>query len=315
MDERVPIPFSHHSHSGQFCGHAVNTLEEVVQSAIRKGMTTFCMTEHMPRQAVDFYPEESDIHSEESLAKLYDDFYVEARRLQKAYASKIQLFVGFEGEWIRDSSLSLIQALMDKHQVDVFVGSVHHMHTKPIDFDTTMYHEARQIAGGTDEQIYEDYFDSQLDMLKALKPPVVAHFDLIRLKSNEPDRSFKTWPAVWEKIERNLRFISDYDGVVELNSSSLRKGMSEAYPQVEICKDFLSMGGRFTVSDDSHGVDQVGLNYGKVMECIEKAGIRELFYLAPAAANDSGAHDTRFPTCRWQSILVTELKEQHENPS
>ena len=50
--------FSHHSHSGQFCGHAENTLEEVVQCAIEKKMEVFAMTEHMPREEEDFYPEE-----------------------------------------------------------------------------------------------------------------------------------------------------------------------------------------------------------------------------------------------------------------
>jgi histidinol-phosphatase (PHP family) len=52
------MPFSHHSHSGQFCGHATNTLEEVVQRAISRGMRVFALTEHMPRDTDDLYPEE-----------------------------------------------------------------------------------------------------------------------------------------------------------------------------------------------------------------------------------------------------------------
>lgn len=230
------MPFSHHSHSGQFCGHASNTLEEVVLTAISQRMSTFCMTEHMPRPEIDFYPEEIEVHTEATLAKLYDDFYHEARRLQKAYAGQIQLLVGMEIDWIRDESLAHIQHLLKKYPVDLFVGSVHHAHTIPIDFDTPMYHQARDVAGGTDERIYGDYFDSQSEMLKALKPPVVGHFDLIRLKADEPDRSFRTWPQVWKKIERNLNFIASYGGIVELNTSAIRKGMDEAYPQSDICK-------------------------------------------------------------------------------
>lgn len=243
------MPFSHHSHSGQFCGHAANTLEEVVQRAISLGMTTFCLTEHMPREAIDFYPEEINDHDEASLAKLFDDFYIEARRLQKAYASQIQLFVGFEGEWIRPSSLKISEEILGKHDVDFFVGSVHHVHGIPIDFDDELYHKARAYSNhtiisyvpgkpseGTDEAIFADYFDWQYKMLEALEPPVVAHFDLIRLKSDDPERSFRSWPKVWEKIEKNLKYIAQYGGVLELNSSSLRKGMSEPYPQVEICK-------------------------------------------------------------------------------
>jgi histidinol-phosphatase (PHP family) len=53
------MPFSHHSHSGQFCpGHAKNTLEEMVQTAIALKMQSFALTEHMPRDQRDFYPEE-----------------------------------------------------------------------------------------------------------------------------------------------------------------------------------------------------------------------------------------------------------------
>lgn len=52
------MPFSHHSHSGQFCSHAKSTLEEVVQAAVEKKMQVYALTEHMPREDTDLYPEE-----------------------------------------------------------------------------------------------------------------------------------------------------------------------------------------------------------------------------------------------------------------
>ncbi len=56
---RVHMPFSHHSHSGQFCKHAAGTLEDVVREAIRQGFRTYGLTEHVPRHRVDdLYPEE-----------------------------------------------------------------------------------------------------------------------------------------------------------------------------------------------------------------------------------------------------------------
>ncbi|EME80150.1 uncharacterized protein MYCFIDRAFT_216119 [Pseudocercospora fijiensis CIRAD86] len=302
------MPFSHHSHSGQFCGHAVDTLEQCVQRAIALRMSTFCMTEHIAREEIDFYPGEDKVHTMPSLERLYDDFYHEARRLQKKYADQIQLLIGFEGEWIRDSSLDLIQNLLKTYEVDLFVGSVHHVHTIPIDYDTPYYHKAREVAGGSDERIFEDYFDSQYEMLKALKPPLIGHFDLIRLKSDEPDLSFKTWPAVWQKIMRNLRFIAEYGGVLELNSSALRKGMTEAYPQAEICREFKDLGGRFTFSCDSHGVEQVGLNFAKMLDNnVLRAGIGELYYLAPAT-DKASLHDHRFPKVCWTKISTLDVQ-------
>lgn len=53
------MPYSHHSHSGQFCKHAKGTLEEVVLEAIRQGFQVFGLTEHVPRyRLTDLYPEE-----------------------------------------------------------------------------------------------------------------------------------------------------------------------------------------------------------------------------------------------------------------
>src|SRR5947207_227029 len=176
------MPFSHHSHSGQFCGHAKNTLEEMVQRAIARGMRIYALTEHMPRDVEDFYPEEvtcfrspkvfraqisqKDTYPDaESLAKVSDLFYDEALRLRDKYQLQIKLLIGFESEWIRPSTLPLIRNLREKFPFDFFVGSVHHVHAIPIDFDRNMYEEARDTAGGTDEKLFQDYFDAQYDML------------------------------------------------------------------------------------------------------------------------------------------------------
>lgn len=53
------MPFSHHSHSGEFCpSHAQNSLEEVIQEAISQRMQVFCLSEHMPRADEELYDEE-----------------------------------------------------------------------------------------------------------------------------------------------------------------------------------------------------------------------------------------------------------------
>lgn len=60
--QRLQMPHSHHSHSGQFCKHASGTLEEVVLAAIDRGFKTFALTEHCPRfRDKDLYPEEIEV--------------------------------------------------------------------------------------------------------------------------------------------------------------------------------------------------------------------------------------------------------------
>ncbi|KAI9736360.1 MAG: histidinolphosphatase [Cirrosporium novae-zelandiae] len=280
------MPFSHHSHSGQFCHHATNTLEEMLLTAISRKMRVFALTEHMPRDLPeDLYPEEVAVGvTPESLFRTFKEYYTEAIRLREKYRGTIEVLVGFEGDWIRKedgkgNSRVIIEGLLQKYEFDFFLGSIHHVHAVPIDLDHTLYAKAQSLSGGTEERLFEDYFDAQLDMLKALKPQVVGHFDLIRLKSVDPNGSFKRWNGVWKKIVRNLEFVATYGGMLELNSASLRKGMDEPYPKGEICETFVEKGGRFCFSDDSHAVEQVGLNYGKVVQFIEKFGIKEIYYL------------------------------------
>ncbi|KAI9663025.1 MAG: histidinolphosphatase [Bathelium mastoideum] len=318
------MPFSHHSHSGQFCpDHAKDTLEDVVRMAISKNMQVFALTEHMPRGELDLYPGENETLA--SLTELHDRFFGEAERLREKYRDQIEVLVGFEGEWIREQSFSLMQDRLKKHRLDLFVGSVHHVHTIPVDFDKAMYIKAREKSGGTDEGLFGDYFDAQLDMLHAMKPPVVGHFDLIRLFSEDANRSWKECGVIiWEKIMRNLRVVAAYGGFLEINSSALRKGMDEPYPKIEICqvsrdqnfaytrrtisyiaKAFLELQGRFVLSDDSHGVEQVALNYHRVLKAIKAAGIQQINYLRRTEKTDL---DPRFPGVQAFGTTVTSLE-------
>ncbi|KAH0347930.1 histidinol-phosphatase, partial [Aureobasidium melanogenum] len=293
------MPHSHHSHSGQFCAHATCTLEDMIQQAISLNMDTFSLTEHIPRHATDLYPEESDA---QTLVHLFDAYYPEALRLRKKYASQINILIGFESEWIRPESSSIVKDLLARYNFDFFVGSIHHVHTKPIDFDHDMYYEARTISGGSDEDVFAAYFDQQYDMLKALTPPLVGHFDLIRLKSDDPERVWTTMPIVWEKIVRNLDYVASYGGILEVNSSAIRKGMFEPYPKAEICKEFIKKGGRFALSDDSHATSQIGLDFSKVLTFLESTGISQVYYFTSKT-------DNSFDTSSVKSVSLDQLKE------
>jgi histidinol-phosphatase (PHP family) len=246
------------------------------------------------------------VHTEESLAQLFDDYYAEAVRLRDVYSSQIQILIAFESEWIRPSSLEIVQGVLDKYPFDFFMGSIHHTHTVPIDFDRATYEQARSKAGGTDEKLFEDYFDEQYNMLRALRPPVVGHFDLIRLLSDHKDTAFEGMVGVWDKMKRNLEYIASYGGLLEFNSAGLRKGLAEPYPCLPITKMFMSMGGGFVLSDDSHGIEQIGTNYPRLLKYIQKAGVDKIHF----AAKGCGVRvDSRFPSAGFSTITVADLAE------
>ena len=115
--------------------------------------------------------------------------------------------------------------------MDYFIGSVHHVHSIPIDYDADKYAAAVAASSRKDEEsLFEDYYDLHFSMLQTLRPKVVGHFDLIRLMSKEPERDVRRWPGVWDKIIRNLKTAKEQGGWLECNSAGLRKGLAEPYP-------------------------------------------------------------------------------------
>ena len=205
-------------------------------------MTVFALTEHMPRHEKDFYPEE--IESGATLQSQFDneaEYIKTAKALRRKYSGQIEMPIGFESDWCGPHSLELIERSINLQEYDFFMGSIHHVKGIPIDYDNAMYESAKAASGGTDESLFGEYYDEQLHMLQSLRPPTVGHFDLIRLKSSDPNVNWLTMPDVWSKILRNLDFVTSYGGMIEINTAAMRKGMNEPYPASEICQ--VSMAG------------------------------------------------------------------------
>ncbi|KXJ86208.1 Polymerase/histidinol phosphatase-like protein [Microdochium bolleyi] len=296
------MAFTMHSHSGQFCpGHAKDQLEDVVKYAISRGYTTMGLTEHMPRTGVeDLYPEELD-DPQASLAALFprhDAYLAEAQRLRDAYTGQIHILVGFEGEWLREEYAALVLDLASHPAIDYFIGSLHHVNGIPIDFDKAFYQRALEsvqvppgaaVSAPTEEHMYERYYDQQYDMLRAQRPRVVGHFDLIRLLSADPARDIRAagWDGVWSRIVRNLEFVASYGGWLECNSSALRKGLAEPYPSRQVATEWLRLGGKFTLSDDSHGIAQIGTNYARAIDYLESLGVKSVWTFQRVAGQTS----------------------------
>lgn len=244
------------------------------------------------------------------LAPRHEAYLVEAKRLQEAYASQLHILIGFEGEWMRSAYGPLIESLSSHPSIDYFIGSLHHVKGVPIDYDAAYYRKALEAAGSTEEEMYERYYDEQFEMLQALRPRIVGHFDLIRLLSSNPGFDIREWEGVWQRIVRNLEFVASYGGWLECNSSALRKGLQEPYPcriiaevrQPEfnglldpsfscICmlmlgfaltlylQEWIKLGGQFTLSDDSHGIAQVGTNYARALDFLTSLGVSSVFTL------------------------------------
>ncbi|KAI8067862.1 polymerase/histidinol phosphatase-like protein [Gongronella butleri] len=275
------MPYSFHSHSGQYCHHGYGQLEHVVQQAIERKFKIYGLSEHMPRfDLAHLYPEELDANcTPDSLQQLFDAYVTEARRLQAKYKDQIELVVGSELEFIDPSYAEGIAALRAKYQLDFVVGSLHHVGRIPIDFSKEEYARALDVVGGGSlVSLFEAYFDEQFAMLHTVKPTVVGHFDLIRIFADQDDAAAAlAHPSVMQKIDRNIDAVIAFGGLFEINSRAWKKGLVDAYP----CKDIIHQkGGRLTLSDDCHGPQDVGLYYNKLHDYLQAVDLSSIWYIS-----------------------------------
>ena len=247
----------HGGHSGQFCDHAKNTLEEIVTTYIDQGFDWVGLTEHVPpTQACYLYPDEIAAgRTVAGMTRRFDAYIAEARRLKKKYASRLDIYVAFETESHPDG-IEQALTLYAKYHPDYVLGSVHHIGDIPFDTGTTAYEQAVHSVGSI-EALYCEYFDRQFEMIRRLEPAVVGHFDLIRIFDADY-RTHLALPAIWQRIQRNLDLIRDLELILDFNVAGLRKGASEPYISKPILVEARKMGIAVVPGDDSHGVATVG---------------------------------------------------------
>ncbi|KAK2467325.1 hypothetical protein APHAL10511_000560 [Amanita phalloides] len=293
------MPISHHSHSGQFCKHAKGSLEQVVLAAINRQFLIYGLSEHVPRyRQVDLYPEEVDCPLN-TLADQFHTFVEEAHRLKTLYAPRIRLLVGLETEHITALDLDRLADTLQTYgdRIQYLVGSVHHVNEIPIDFDVETYKRAVVSAADNEsdppslEGFLVAYLDAQYDLLQRFHPEIIGHIDLCRLYT--PDLRFADYSRALERLRRNVRYAVAYGALFEVNAAAFKKGWKTAYPGPDVLDMIRKEGGYFTLSDDSHGPQTVGLNYGLIQEYLLSAGVDELWYLEESDVPNAGGRKTR----------------------
>ncbi len=271
--ETVELVSIHGGHSGQFCNHARDTLEEIVKAYLAGGFSWIGLTEHMPPVSDRFLYEE-EIEASLDATKMrarFARYFSTGRALQHKYAGQIEIFVGFETETY-SGYVPYVKKLITKFQPDYIVGSVHHIDDIPFDLSEGEYLTFAANMGGL-ETLYCRYFDQQYEMINSLNPQVVGHFDLIRLFDADYEQRLQT-PDILERTRRNLQRIKELDLIIDLNVKPLSKGASEPYPAKSILLEARTMGIPVVPGDDSHGVRGAGLNIEKGITLLQELGFK-----------------------------------------
>ena len=229
------------------------------------------ITEHMPMPGDEFlYPDEKELGlTAQDLTLRFGRYFEELERLQQVYTGKIQIYRGFETEGV-NGSLDLARQLIREYNPDYIVGSVHHVNDACFDYSRENY-EAIALDCGSIEAMYLTYFDAQFEMIQALRPFVVGHFDIIRIFDDKYGERLAQ-PEIKEKIQRNLELIRDLGLVLDYNLRPLARGERFPYlapPILELAKKM-----EITVipGDDAHSISQAGSFVAEAIQTLEGLG-------------------------------------------
>lgn len=280
MFNKAPWAVSlHGGHSGQFCDHAVSTLTEVLEAAVAAGFHTYGVSEHCPRtEAHLLYDKERELGwTVETLEAMFAEYQEVLADLTESFADRLIVLRGFETEVVpEDRYIAQTEAWRAQMKPDFIVGSVHHIDEIPIDGPKTFFEEAMAKRGGL-EKLAVAYYAKLGEMIEALKPEVVGHFDLIR-KNAGPYGSVET-PVVRDAALRALEVAQKHDVILDLNTAGYRKGLGSPYPAPWLLKEADAMGLGFCFGDDSHGTEQVGLDLGRSRRYLLDHGIDHITIL------------------------------------
>jgi histidinol-phosphatase (PHP family) len=268
---RPPRVSVHGGHSAEFCSHARDRLTEIVARYAELGFAWVGLTEHMPAPSDALVPPEERAAGLDARAMLerFAAYVAEARRLQREYAGRLRIGVGFETE-VCTGSRALVRELIERFEPDYVVGSVHHVDDVCIDASPELHAEAARRAGGIDA-LYVRYFDLQYDLITWLRPAVVGHFDLIRLLDPGYEARLRR-PGIARRARRNLEAIAEYGGILDFNVRALAKGQREPYVSGPLLAQALQLGIPVVPGDDSHGVADVGRNVDEGIALLRAAG-------------------------------------------
>ncbi|MBI5092389.1 MAG: histidinol-phosphatase [Candidatus Hydrogenedentes bacterium] len=269
----------HGGHSGEFCDHAKGTLREVIEAAIACGYHTFGVSEHAPRLGERYlYPTERDMGWD--VAKIATDFDAYGRSigvLAEEYADRITILRGFEIEVVPgDRYVEIMSNYRRQYEFEYIVGSVHYLHDISIDSSQEEYVSAMEIAGGL-EALTIEYYEAVTSMIKALKPEVVGHLDLMR-KNAGPHGPVDT-PPIRRAALRALEAAREFGGILDLNTAGYRKGLGTPYPAPWLVREANRMGVPFCIGDDSHGPDDVGAGLDAARAYLLENGVNSVTVL------------------------------------
>ena len=249
-----------------------STMEEMVLSAIEKGMPVIGFSDHSDSPYQDYCMRQAD----------YPAYLAELTRMQEKYGDRITILKGIELDSHSDPAIV--------NELDYFLCSVHELV-----FEDRFYgidHAADlQMAcinnelGGDKLAFAKAYFDELTAHVQRNKPTIVGHFDVLT-KFNLMDEQDPAYQRIaLDALEKIVKVCP----VLEINTGAIsRKKRDIPYPADFILSALREIGGKVILGADTHAADTIDCAFPMAVDIAKKNGFDTLLTLWP-----DGFHEER----------------------
>lgn len=181
------------------------------------------------------------------------------------------LRLGIEADFIPGGE-DRIANLLDAHDFDYVVGSVHFLADHALDMDDYSVWS----TGRSPEDIWRAYFFTLGEAARSGLFDILAHPDLVKVwGSAHPDRPLPEGD-LRRYYELALDGIAESGVAIEVSTAGLRKHTEEIYPAPALLQMCVEAGAPVALSSDAHRPQDVGADYDRALELLERVGVSEL---------------------------------------
>ena len=260
--------FDFHSHTRQQDGE--NSVREMVEAALAKGLKIYGISEHSPRLPQFRYVD--DLPNEVRGLAGWEDFLEEVESLKKEFEGKIELLKGCEVDWLGEENIPWAKKLITEGDFDYTIGSVHFLGKWGFDYKKDW--EAGFSNFENIEEIYQKYFLEYSKMVRSNLFDIAGHLDLIKKFNDKyplPESS-----KILELAKLALDALENSKMVLEISSAGLRKPCRDWYPSEELLKEAFKRGIPITLNSDAHSTERIAEKFEETKEFAKSVGYEKV---------------------------------------
>ena len=266
-----------HTHT-QFSADSEADISECVERACRLGLAAYAITDHCECNA--WYGEDHYSSEERTVLDYFNygtDFensVAAVTALKEKYAGRLNLICGTElGQILLDTDIA--RKVNADPRLDFIIGSVHQISGEK-DFYFLEYDKM------TMDEIYsllERYFKEVYEMCRTGLFDVVGHITYCLRYMKQRHGICADISRFDDIIAESFRILAQNGKGIEINSSGIRQGFGDSFPDLKYTKLFRDMGGEIlSIGSDAHFAKDIAANVDTAIRTACDAGFTRLAY-------------------------------------